>query len=79
METKRIELSKDQIEAIEMHIAGKITMFGASQKQRELLTDVLEAAEDLMLEIKDMKPEDDLIEWYYGKYKEQQESSKKEA
>lgn len=75
-----IELTPEQIEAIELNIAGKITMFGASQKQRELLSDVIEAAEELMLELDNteerMKPEDDLIQWYYDRYKKQEEAKK---
>ena len=74
METK-IELTPEQIEAIELQMAGRITMFGASQRQRELLSDVLEAAEELMLALdrteERMKPEEDLIEWYYDRYKKQ--------
>jgi len=77
MEKKRIELTKEQIEAIDMYVAGRITMFGASQRHRELLTDVGEAAEELMLSMVgqpgEMLAEEDLIEWYYDKYKKQQE------
>jgi len=76
--TKKIVLSKQHIEVIERHIAGKITMFGASQKDRELLSDIMEAAEDLMIELKEFEQES-LIEWYYDKYKKQQEESNQRA
>jgi len=75
--TKLIELTKEQIEAIDLYLVGRITMNGASLKQRELLSDVIEAAEELMLQLDDFNPEGDLIEYYYGKYKEQQ--TKKQA
>lgn len=73
--TKKIVLSKQHIEVIEQHMAGKITMFGATQKQRALLSDIMEAAEDLMIELQEFG-HDSLIEWYYDKYKKQQEENK---
>jgi hypothetical protein len=75
---KKIVLSKQHIEVIEQHMAGKITMFGASQKDRELLSDIMEAAEDLMIELKEFEQES-LIEWYYDKYKNQQQQSNPRA
>lgn len=72
MKPPKIELTKKQIEATELHISGRLTAFGASNEHREALMDVIEEAEELMLQLGDFNPEGDLIEWYYDKYKDQQ-------
>lgn len=69
---KKIELSADEIKVIEQQINGEIEISTATEEQQVLLTGVINKAEALLDEL-DAYDEmgDDLIKWFYGKYKSQ--------
>lgn len=69
---KKIELSADEIKVIEQQINGEIEISTATEEQQVLLTGVIDKAEALLDEL-DAYDEmgDDLIKWFYDKYKSQ--------
>jgi len=73
MATKEIKLTANQIEIIEKYLRGELSMLGTSIKDMKTFMPVITMAEELMLESKE-EIGDDLIIWFYNKYKQQQES-----
>ncbi len=68
----KIELTEREIEVIQMQLAGKLELFTGQDEEMKIICDIVGRAEKLMKEL-DAYDEsgDDLIEWYYNKYKEQ--------
>jgi hypothetical protein len=66
----KIELTTDEIEVIELQLSGKIEINTATDEQQAVLTEVIDKAEALADELDDYDF-DDLIKWYYDKYKNQ--------
>lgn len=69
---EKIELTKEEIEVIELQLAKKIDIDTATERQKVVLMGVIDKA-DLLMEELDAYDEldDDLIQWYYDKYKAQ--------
>ena len=69
----KIILSEKEIEVIKKQLSGKIEVHSATEEEQKLLMDVIDKAEALEEEL-DAYDEsgDDLIEWFYNKYKEQE-------
>ena len=66
----KIVLSEDEKVVIEMQLRGEIGLITATPEQQQLLRGVIKKAEALMDETGE-EPGDDLIAWYYEKYKAQ--------
>ncbi len=69
---RKITLTFDEIKVIQEQLAGKITLDSATPYQKKWLSSVIDKADALLDENPD-DPEftDDLIEWFYNKYKNQ--------
>lgn len=69
----KIILSEKEIEVIKKQLSGKIEVHSATEEEQKFLMDVIDKAEALEEEL-DAYDEsgDDLIEWFYNKYKEQE-------
>ena len=67
---EKIVLSDDEKVVIEMQLRGEIEIDTATEEQQQLLMGVINKAEKLMDET-DEDPGDDLIAWFYEKYKAQ--------
>lgn len=67
---EKIVLSDDEKVVIEMQLRGEIEIDTATEEQQQLLMGVINKAETLMDET-DEDPGDDLIAWFYEKYKAQ--------
>lgn len=67
---EKIVLSEDEKVVIEMQLRGEIEIDTATEDQQQLLMGVIDKAEALMDET-DEDPGDDLIAWFYEKYKSQ--------
>ena len=67
---EKIVLSEDEKVVIEMQLRGEIEIDTATEDQQQLLMGVINKAETLMDET-DEDPGDDLIAWFYEKYKAQ--------
>lgn len=69
----KIILSEKEIEVIKKQLSGKIEVHSATEEEQKFLMDVIDKAEALEDEL-DAYDEsgDDLIEWFYNKYKEQE-------
>ena len=73
METTQILLSEEEIKVIEQQLRGEIEEWTATPYQQKILTKVIRDAENLMHKLGAYEESgDDLIAWYYNKYKEQQ-------
>ena len=70
---EKIILSEKEIEVIKKQLSGKIEVHSATEEEQKFLMDVIDKAEALEEEL-DAYDEsgDDLIEWFYNKYKEQE-------
>lgn len=70
---KAIILSEKEIEVINKQLNGEIEVYDVTEEDQIILTGVIEKAENLLEEL-DVYDEfgDDLIKWFYGKYKEQE-------
>ncbi|MBO5854978.1 MAG: hypothetical protein J6Q61_09610 [Bacteroidales bacterium] len=70
---KAIILSEKEIEVINKQLNGEIEVYDVTEEDQIILTGVIEKAENLLEEL-DAYDEfgDDLIKWFYGKYKEQE-------
>ncbi|MEE1004897.1 MAG: hypothetical protein UH685_06125 [Bacteroidaceae bacterium] len=70
---EKIELTKGEIEIVELFLAEKIDIETvATDEQKELLMGVVDRAEALMEELNAYDELDDnLVRWYYDKYKQQ--------
>lgn len=68
-----IILTQKEIEVIELQLAEKIDISTATEDQKVVLMGVIDKAEALMDELDAYDElDDDLIAWYYNKYKAQQ-------
>ena len=69
----KIILSEKEIEVIKKQLSGKIEVHSATEEEQKFLMDVIDKAEALEegLDAYD-ESGDDLIEWFYNKYKEQE-------
>ena len=68
-----IVLTKDEVAVIELQLAEKIDIDTVTEEQKVLLMGIIERAEALMDELNAYEELDDnLIAWYYNKYKSQQ-------
>ena len=69
----KIELTEKEIEVVELFLAEKVDIETvATDEQKELLMGVTDRAEALMDELNAYDELDDnLIKWYYDKYKSQ--------
>lgn len=74
---KKIELSVDEIKAIKQQLNGEIEVWSATEEQQKHLTSVIDKAESLLDEL-DAYDEmgDDMILWFWNKYKAQEGISK---
>lgn len=74
---KKIELSADEIKAIKQQLNGEIEVWNATEEQQKHLTSVIDKAESLLDEL-DAYDEmgDDMILWFWNKYKAQEGISK---
>lgn len=71
---EQIELTPKEIEVIELQLEEKIDISTATEEQKVVLMGVIDKAEALMSELDAYDElEDDLIRWYYDKYKAQGE------
>lgn len=71
----KIELTDDEIKIIEKQLRGELTSFTATEEEQIIMCTVVEKAESLMHELKAYEESgDDLILWFYNKYKSQQAS-----
>ena len=69
----RIELTDDEIKIIEKQLRGDLTAFNATEEEQILMCSVVDKAEALMHELKAYEESgEDVIRWFYNKYKEQQ-------
>lgn len=70
---KKIELSADEIKVINQQLSGKIEVWNATDEQQKYLTAVIDKAEALLDEL-DAYDEmgDDMILWFWNKYKVQE-------
>ena len=69
----KIELSQEEIDVIELQLAEKIDIDTATEEQKVLLMGVIDRADALMAELNAYDELDDnLIKWFYDKYKSQQ-------
>lgn len=70
----KIVLTDDEIKVIEDQLAEKITINTATEEQKVLLMGVIDRADALMEELDAYDElDEDLIQWYYDKYKAQSE------
>lgn len=65
----KIELTAKEIEVIEQQLQGKIEVYTATDEQQEILGGVIDKATELAQQTQE--DFDDLIQWYYDKYKAQ--------
>lgn len=70
---KKIILTDEEIAVIEKQLKGELNAFFMEEREREVIDKVIDDATALMAEL-DAYDEsgNDLIEWYYNKYKAQQ-------
>lgn len=70
---KKIELSADEIKTIKQQLNGEIEVWSATEEQQKHLTSVIDKAESLLDEL-DAYDEmgDDMILWFWNKYKAQE-------
>lgn len=70
-----IQLTAEEIKVIQQQLNGEISAFTATPEQRTVLMGVIDKAEALMHELQAYEESgNDLIAWYYNKYKAQQEA-----
>lgn len=70
--TNKINLTEKEIECVEKHLRGEISMFNATDEEQATLMPVIEKAKALMEELNAYDElENDLLEWFMNKYKEQ--------
>mgnify|MGYP003441162705 CR=1 FL=1 len=69
---KKIVLSEEEKNVIEKQLRGELNPFFMEERERELIDKVIDDADALMREL-DAYDEsgDNLVEWYYNKYKQQ--------
>lgn len=76
---KKIELTEQEVNVINAQLNGEIEVWTEDDEVRNTLMGVIKKAKDLMEEL-DAYDElgDDLIEWFYNKYKTQQTATTEE-
>ena len=76
---KKIELTEQEVNVINAQLNGEIEVWTEDDDVRNTLMGVIKKAKDLMEEL-DAYDElgDDLIEWFYNKYKAQQTATTEE-
>ena len=71
----RIELSNDEIKIIEKQLSGEFDQFDSTEEEQKLMMSVIDKANALMDELDAYEESgDDVIKWFYDKYKEQQDT-----
>lgn len=69
----KIELTDDEIRIIEKQLSGELTSFNATEEEQIIMCSVVDKAEALMHELEAYEESgDDLIQWFYDKYKAQE-------
>lgn len=72
---KKIELTPAEIQVIEDQLAGKIELHTATDEQQELLSGIIDRAEQLYLSNPAEDIDGDLIAWFYNRYKQQNKNN----
>ena len=68
----RIELTDDEIKVIEKQLSGKYDPFDSTEEEQLAMNSVMEKANALMDELEAYEESgDDVVKWFYNKYKEQ--------
>ena len=68
----RIELSNDEIKIIEKQLSGEFDQFDSTEDEQRLMMGVIDKANALMEELDAYEESgDDVIKWFYDKFKEQ--------
>ena len=72
---KKIELTAEEIQVINQQLNGEIEVWSATDEQQRILTGVIDKADASMEELDAYEElsdhNEDLIQWYFDKYKEQ--------
>ena len=66
----KIELTKEELQVLEQYMDGKLE--NPSGETRDMMGKLAEKALDYEMETQSKDDPDDLLAWYYEKYKEQQ-------
>ena len=75
MEEKKIILTDEEKAVIEKQLKGELNTFFMEDREREIIDKVIDDANALMTELDAFDElEDNLVKWYYDKYKAQQAS-----
>ena len=70
---EKIVLTQEEIECIEKQLDGRISFDHATDREKEVVMGVIDKARDLMDELNAYDElGDDLIKWFYEKYKAQE-------
>lgn len=70
----QIILTEEEKKVIEKQLKGELNAFFAEERERDVIDKVIEDAKQLMAELNAYDELDaSLVEWYYNKYKEQQQ------
>ena len=70
---QEIILTQEEIQVIDQYFKGEIGSFTATEEQQKHMMAVIDKAEALMKELDAYDElEEDLIEWFWGKYQAQQ-------
>lgn len=67
-----IELTADEIKVIKQQLNGEIEVWNATDEQQKHLTSVIHKAEALDEALGYKDEYTDMIAWFWGKYKEQE-------
>ncbi len=71
--SKKIELTEREIEVIKMQLSGDLEMFTGQDEEMDVICVVIEKADELMHELEAYEESgDDLVEWYWNKYQNQE-------
>lgn len=69
---KEIILSEKEIEVIQKQLNGQIEVYDVTEEEQEILSNVIDKAYDLMEELDAYEESgEDVIKWFYEKYKNQ--------
>ena len=69
----KIELTDGEIKVIEMQVNGKFDPFDATDEEQLAMNSVMDKANALMDELEAWEESgDDVVKWFYDKFKEQQ-------
>jgi len=69
----QIELTDEEKQVIEKQLKGELNAFFMEDNERQLIDGVINKASALMAELDAYDElDDDLVKWYYNKYKQQQ-------